>query len=222
VTAWSDKSGNGNNATATGSPTLAQSGINGIQAVTAAVGTCFTGALSFSGTSLTCFAVATTDVTLPNIRSPRADQRLVSLANGGNVDYNSSGGVIVLFNQDSTSNIATFDNTLGNLASNPIVRNTPFMAVTQYNGTTASMWFNGSPGSLASSASTTIFNVTKYGIGNQANPTIEYWSGFIGEILFFNVALTTSQRQQVEGYLAQKWNLKSSLPSTHGFKRITP
>jgi len=219
INIWRDKSGLGNNATATGSPTLAQNSINGVQAVTGAVGTYFTGALSFSGTSFTCFAVATTNYGLPNFSSS-GDQRLVSLANGGNVDYNSSGGVIPLFNQYSTSNIATYNNALGNVASNAIVRNTPFMAATQYNGTIASLWFNGSAGSFSSS-STNSFTVTKYGIGNQANPTIEYWSGFIGEILFFNTAISISDRQQVEGYLAQKWGLQTSLPATHPYYAIT-
>ena len=222
VTAWNDKSGNGNNATATGSPTLAQNGINGRQAVTAAVGTCFLGSLAMSGPSLTCFAIATTNVTLPNIRSPRADQRLVSLAAATGEDT-AAGSVIPLFNQDSTCNIATFNNTLGTVASNPIVTGVPFMAVTRYDGTTGSLWFNGNAGSLASSSSTSNFNTTKYGIGQQANaPRSEYWSGFIGEVILFNTSLTTSQRQQVEGYLAWKWGLQRSLPSTHAYAKFSP
>jgi hypothetical protein len=36
----------------------------------------------------------------------------------------------------------------------------------------------------------------------------------------FDTTLTTSQRQQVEGYLAQKWGLTGSLPSSHPFKKI--
>jgi hypothetical protein len=222
VTAWADKSGNGNNGTATGSPTLAQNSINGRQAVTAAVGTYFLGPLAISGPSLTCFAIATTNVTLPNIRSPRADQRLVSLANGANRDYDGTGGVIPLFNWDNTSMIGAYNNNLGNVNSNTIVTGTPFMAVSRFDGTTASLWFNGAPGSFPSSPSTNSFTITKYGIGNQANPTIEYWSGFIGEIILFSTALTTSQRQQVEGYLAWKWGLQSSLPSTHAYAKFSP
>ena len=224
ISTWKDKSGNANNATATGSPTLAQNSINGVQAVTAAVGTCFGGALSISGPSLTCFGVAITNVTLPNVRSPRADQRLVSLANGTNPDYQ-NGGMIPLFNQDSTSTIAAWNynyNPNGILASNPISTGAPFMAVSRLDGTTASLWFNGAPGSLTSSSFTNSITTTKYGIGNQANPTIEYWSGFIGEIILFSTALTISQRQQVEGYLAWKWGLQGSLPATHPYKSFPP
>jgi len=216
ITQWNDKSGNGNNGIATGSPALTQTGINGRQAVTAAVGTCFLGPISMTGQSLTCFGVATTDVTLPNVRSPRADQRLVSLANGTNPDYQSN-GMIPLFNQDSTSTIAAWSYNYGpgTLASNPIVTGTPFMAVSRLDGTTASLWFNGSAGTLASSSFSSSVTATKYGIGNQANPTIEYWSGFIGEVILFNTALSTSQRQQVEQYLAQKWGLVANLPTGH-------
>jgi hypothetical protein len=216
ITQWNDKSGNGNNGIATGSPALTQTGINGRQAVTAAVGTCFLGPISMTGQSLTCFGVATTDVTLPNVRSPRADQRLVSLANGTNPDYQSN-GMIPLFNQDSTSTIAAWNYNYGpgTLASNPIVTGTPFMAVSRLDGTTASLWFNGSAGTLASSSFSSSVTATKYGIGNQANPTIEYWSGFIGEVILFNTALSTPQRQQVEQYLANKWGLVANLPPGH-------
>jgi len=37
----------------------------------------------------------------------------------------------------------------------------------------------------------------------------------MGEILVFNSAITTTQRQQVESYLAQKWGLTSSLIAGH-------
>jgi hypothetical protein len=40
----------------------------------------------------------------------------------------------------------------------------------------------------------------------------EWMTGFIHEIIVYNTALVTSQRQQVEGYLAYKWGLVSSLP----------
>jgi hypothetical protein len=41
------------------------------------------------------------------------------------------------------------------------------------------------------------------------------WLGHIYEVIVFNVALSTAQRKQIEGYLAQKWGLRSYLPSTH-------
>ena len=218
VTAWRDKSGNGNNATATGSPALTQNAINGVQAISTAVGTYFLGPVSITGSTLTCFAVATTNVTMPNVRNPRRSQRLVSLANGANRDY-AANGVIPLFNQDNTNTISIYKYTDGAIIpSNPIQTNIPFLAVTHFDGTTASLWFNGSPGTVPTNPYNTSFIITKYGIGEQANPDNgENWSGFFGEILLFSTALTTPQRQQVEGYLAAKWGLKANLPATHPY-----
>jgi hypothetical protein len=42
--------------------------------------------------------------------------------------------------------------------------------------------------------------------------------GNVGEILFYNSTLSTQNFQLVEGYLAWKWGLQSSLPSTHPYK----
>ena len=48
------------------------------------------------------------------------------------------------------------------------------------------------------------------------------YCGTIYELIFFNSGLTTTQRQRVEGYLAQKWNMVSGLPATHPYKTIPP
>ena len=41
------------------------------------------------------------------------------------------------------------------------------------------------------------------------------WVGFISEVICYNTALTGTQRQQVEGYLAWKWGTQSQLPANH-------
>jgi hypothetical protein len=58
---------------------------------------------------------------------------------------------------------------------------------------------------------------------NAASTTIgDFLNAQLHEILVYNFALSTSQRQQVEGYLAWKWNLISALPSNHPFKLWPP
>jgi hypothetical protein len=68
------------------------------------------------------------------------------------------------------------------------------------------------------------------GTGPQAGL---YLNGKIGEVIVYLGSLTTTQRQDVEGYLAIKWGLQSSLPgthpyatkglpSTHPYKKISP
>ncbi len=44
------------------------------------------------------------------------------------------------------------------------------------------------------------------------------FNGNFGEILFFSRDLTTTERQQVEGYLAWKWGLVGTLPANHPYK----
>jgi hypothetical protein len=48
------------------------------------------------------------------------------------------------------------------------------------------------------------------------------WSGDLAEVIIFNQALSTTQHQQVEGYLAWKWGLQGNLPDTHAYKKIKP
>ena len=43
----------------------------------------------------------------------------------------------------------------------------------------------------------------------------EYMMGYIHEVIVYNSALGTTERQQVESYLAQKWGLTASLPGGH-------
>ena len=42
------------------------------------------------------------------------------------------------------------------------------------------------------------------------------------EIVLYNVVLTTTQIQLIEGYLAWKWGLQANLPSGHPYKSASP
>jgi hypothetical protein len=86
------------------------------------------------------------------------------------------------------------------------------------------MSVNGTAGTPVTAYSTVVTpTVTR--IGN-----VEYYAGFttcpstvtVGEIVVFNTALSTSQRQQVEGYLAAKWGLTMQLPATHPYSAVVP
>lgn len=47
-------------------------------------------------------------------------------------------------------------------------------------------------------------------------------NGSISEILVYNINHTTTQRQLIEGYLAWKWGIQSSLPTGHPYKSAPP
>jgi hypothetical protein len=71
------------------------------------------------------------------------------------------------------------------------------------------------------SATTDILSIGKE-YRSSIGDAYEGYQGTIHEMLIFNTALTTSQRQQVEGYLAWKWGPQISLPDTHAFKKFRP
>ena len=89
-----------------------------------------------------------------------------------------------------------------------------------YDGSTLTMYRNGTVLSTTSSASYGISNVT-----NATSFTFGSWieGGIIidngvtnfqfGELLFYTTSLTVPQRQQIEGYLAWKWGLQANLPA---------
>jgi hypothetical protein len=58
------------------------------------------------------------------------------------------------------------------------------------------------------------------GNGSNAN---ENMTGYIFEFIIYNGSvLTTLERQKVEGYLAWKWGLQSTLPADHPYKAAKP
>ena len=102
-----------------------------------------------------------------------------------------------------------------------ITYDVPFSACSVYDGTNGTFYLNGN--GSASVASSGTFVITTYQIGNSlTEEAASNFYGYIGEIIIFNRYLGKTERQLIEGYLAQKWGLKSYLPSTHSFKIEVP
>jgi hypothetical protein len=55
-------------------------------------------------------------------------------------------------------------------------------------------------------------------VGGPSN----YFNGTISELLIYSANLTSNQRQQVEGYLINKWSLRSQTVSNHQYRLIPP
>jgi hypothetical protein len=80
---------------------------------------------------------------------------------------------------------------------------------------TNSMFLNGSSSSLNANNSGTfplISSLTMYCFGLPSGQSFGYQ---FAEALVYGTTLTASQVQQVESYLAQKWGLTASLPTSH-------
>jgi hypothetical protein len=71
---------------------------------------------------------------------------------------------------------------------------------------------NGTASSSTSSISTTTTTIDTLYLNNRLQNAAN-----IAEIMIFNIALTASQRREVEGYLAVKWGISSLLPTTHPY-----
>jgi hypothetical protein len=47
-------------------------------------------------------------------------------------------------------------------------------------------------------------------------------NAYIHELILFTSAITTAQREKIEGYLAWKWGFQASLPSGHPYSTAKP
>ena len=61
----------------------------------------------------------------------------------------------------------------------------------------------------------TTMDVQANNFSNDRNIGGRYANGDLAELMVFNHAFTEAEVQMVEGYLAEKWGLRGSLPSTH-------
>ena len=208
VSTWVDKSGNGKNAAATGSPTyLTGGGIN------------FNGSSYFLNQTFSqnlsqrsIFIVMQETVhnnyfgVFPIIPSP-------SSASGGD------GGEVTGLSIETTNGI-TFYGASGGYS--PFMGNSTLLVKSIYNdnmnGTAGSGFLNGSS-ATTNTASYTAGTCSGYGIGGRwlsgAMNASYRLNGVIFEILYFNLPLGTTDRQKVESYLAQKWGIRSSLAAAH-------
>jgi hypothetical protein len=91
---------------------------------------------------------------------------------------------------------------------------TTYLASGMASGGVLSVSING--GTMAT-GSATFSGTGTFTVGAGYTDNRAKYSGAINEAIVFNSALTTSQRQQVEGYLAQKWGLQANLPATHPY-----
>jgi len=205
ITQWRDKSGNGYHATGVNSPQKLPSG-----------------GVSFNAASSQYFSM---DVPYPTTNTvfmvgspvPSTTSAMyymdTEVANRGTIYLGGQGGsYLTYFMGANNPEFAVFKS---DLPTTPfLVSSIKTVGVTNvgfYNGTQA-----------FSMVDNTLINASVWkrlggAITNQA-----YLTATIYEMIIFNTPLTGYQRQQIEGYLAWKWGLQSSLPPTHLFKNAIP
>jgi hypothetical protein len=213
LTQWNDKSGNGRNLTA----------ISGY--ANATVSSAFQNGLNvfnFSGNGL--YRTAGGAVVYPQdcyivvaLKSTTAHVDVLGMGDTGNDNFNS-----LTFGEYSASrwhNGSSGFSRTPNCVSSTTENSTSFLLI-QWSIANNNFLLRRNGTQLVQTASYTYgFNnssTSVFQIGfRHTNLTAANFSGYIGEIIVFNSQLGTTQQQQVESYLAQKWGLVGSLPSGH-------
>jgi len=214
VTAWTDQSGNGNNASVNnGAPLFENNVINNNPAI------------FFDGAS-----TLITEEFLPIIKTTPITMFAVIKANRDSVRQNGDDARWLMNVTDNGDYIFGFN--FGPYGGSPITAS--LMAGDSYdfedviqdsqqfgkpevalccgtnNGTTITFYKNGSSkGILATSPYSSSSNYGSFGIGaqitpNEGNPIIQAVC-YVAEVIIYNRSITTSERQQVESYLNTKY-----------------
>jgi hypothetical protein len=203
VSTWVDKSGIGNNAVGTVAPIYDSVARYVLFNGSTQFFTLPNGTYPFGNTPYSIFIVAYT-------RNAGNPQWVLA---GGNETTNQAIGLLFYFTNAVWHswwvNEYRFDNSIVNNV--PSIVNISYSSVRSIivNGGTASV---NSPGATRANPNTSNF------IGRRAGGASQFFDGGMAECIVFNSEIPTSQRQQVEGYLAWKWGLQANLPNGHPYK----
>ena len=206
VSSWSDKSGNGRNATVyAGTPTY-----------TSALG------MTFNGSS----SLQITYTASPTIESMFVIIKFNSVSGQGDILSGTASGQreYLMYVPYSPGTIYLGRHSTGPsgaINGGTVTTGSNYLLEYVFNGTGNTISFFQSGNTITSgtpqftySAGGTISVIGSYNGGG-------YLQGQIYEMIIYSTALGTTERQQVEGYLAQKWGLTSSLPASHPGRSTT-
>uniref|UniRef100_A0A6C0IB56 Uncharacterized protein n=1 Tax=viral metagenome TaxID=1070528 RepID=A0A6C0IB56_9ZZZZ len=125
---------------------------------------------------------------------------------------------------NSSTNCILGVESLTSYTSATLSQNQIILLETIYNSNTSNAQINVN-GSIIATANTGIVGSNPFNTG-AGNTTIGYntnsMDSTVYEVIVYSNVLTSQQRQNVEGYLAWKWGLTPSLPSTHQNAYIPP
>ena len=212
VTAWADQSGNGNNATASGTPTLVANSLNGKSGISLDGEGSNDGFLTspiFSlayNTPISLFGVVKASAS-----TVRGDQ----LAARWFINKGDSGDFGIGFTFGGYDSSLEFSAILGsiatsdtNLSGDSLGENQANIASLISNGSTSTFYQNGTSKNSANNSDFDLTNSSNNGfsIGYQAAVVDEFFCNcIVYELLIYNRAITTPERQQVEAYLNTKY-----------------
>jgi hypothetical protein len=228
VSAWRDKSLNtltSSTTSVTGTNVLTPNAINGLSAILLNGSSSLTGLTTGSGTTLTVCIVGTQSNTCA------VSGGLVCLGRSGFADNTDAGSLAItnstplgsgLMVSTRTSVNSQIVNTGGTGLTNGSSAS-PFVYILVNDGTFVNTYLNGTVQTTENISRAGTFAYTNYVIGGRAGSTTNvFYTGYIGEVLIFNSALTSTQINQVQGYLGWKWKTNATMAITNPFFRIQP
>ena len=215
VLQWNDKSGGGYHFTqsnTTYTPVISWFSLNGRNMLNFTSSKYMNNTTCPMGTNYTIFAVGYTSVNgYGRILNGSAANNYLFLGTGtGVTQYATFIGSGSTWN-DSDANLPT-----ASVASACIMEMTN-------NGTSTGLipYVNGTA-QTAKNGSTASFTGFVLGSAGTGASGTQPWGGYVAEVLIYNSVLSTAVRQKVEGYLAWKWGLVSSLPLGHPYLARSP
>ena len=222
LTTWYDRSGNGNNVTYdtggtnTGATVSTNQWItNGLNSLPSVFfyGNCrYYGNFAALTNQLHFFGVATLN---------SASQYYGRLIGMGIGTMASNGGDPLAFCRNGGT---TYDlqrpNT--NLVNNSVTYDAPYIWEAWFDGTNANtVVISGNTTTIKSTAysANLLYNFFTLGSAPSRNDNT---AGYMSEIILYNKALNTTDRQKIEGYLAWKWGIQGNLPTSHPYYSASP
>lgn len=201
VTGWNDKSGNGRHATFTVSnaPTYSAPAIQ-----FSGVSQGLTTQLSASINTESGFVVAQFEGA-GTIRT-----MLAASANGGRQFRVASGNTLSTV-REGVAEVLT--------GGSNVPASTTLLAEYVNTGTTLTHYLNGTSAASGAAAGYTGGLTTRIGFRNNGT---EGMNGSMYEVVVYSNAVSQSDRELVEGYLAWKWGTQASLPELHPYKSAAP
>jgi hypothetical protein len=209
VTQWRDKSGSGNHASVVG--TIRYTAVIGGLPAMNYPGTApnyLTGTLINNGTTMTSFAVFQMN------SASYTSARVLSLAKTATSDFNNTLYTAAISRSGSSFLSYRASSPRGSIAA---TFGTAVQNATVFTGASNTYYQNGTAGTTVASSGS--FGYSNYEVGGSfGEESLVPYSGCVCEVIHYTSALDTTQRQQVEGYLAWKWGIQGSLDSAHPYK----
>lgn len=226
ITVWNDKSGNGNHLTVAVGPTRTATSSN-----PAGWDVSFDGSTQYIRSNALAVTNGTNTMTVfivvKNTTSGTLGRIIAGITSGpettetGAFRFANGGTNSIAITKGSLT--GTQDGTTYTISSNVF----HIITITWNGATNSPVFVDGSLNNTYSANSNTTFSFTRFGFGASlgTSPSFTpatFWTGSLNEVIIYRSALSTTQRRQMEGHLAWKWGLQTSLPATHPYYKVRP